>query len=177
MKGTDTVRSENRKSAAGAIINLLLTVVPVWIFFFAYIRFYKNATFWGRGNYLFTMIYAFMLILFMSVYSGYKVRQYPTRELVFSFALVSAITNFIMYFVMCLIARQMLSVWGVLLTTLAQWILGMGLYILARIVLPLAEPAMPILYIRREELEDRLSGLFDSRRPSLGRYEKRDQAL
>lgn len=164
MKGTDTVRSENRKSAAGAIINLLLTVVPVWIFFFAYIRFYKNATFWGRGNYLFTMIYAFMLILFMSVYSGYKVRQYRTRELVFSFALASAITNYIMYFVMCLIARQMLSVWGVLLTTLAQWILGMGLYILARIVLPLAEPAMPILYIRREELEDRLSGLFDSRR-------------
>ena len=164
MKSASTVRSENRKSAAGALINLLLTVIPVCIFFFAYMRFYKNATFWGRGNYLFTLIYAFMFILFMSVYSGYKVRQYRTRELVFSFALASAITNFIMYFVMCLIARDMLRIWGVLLASVAQWIVGMGLYILSRIILPILEPAMPILYIRREEMEDRLTGMFDSRR-------------
>ena len=164
MKSGGTVHSENRKSAAGAVINLLLTVIPVWIFFLAYMRFYKNATFWGRGNYLFTLFYAFMLMLFMSVYSGYKVRQYRTRELVFSFALATAITNFIMYFVMCLIAREMLMVWGVMLTTLAQWIVGMGLYILARIVLPMVEPAMPILYIRRDDAEDRLAGMFDSRR-------------
>ena len=74
MKAASTVKSENRKSAAGAIINLLLTAIPVWIFYYAYIRFYKDATFWGRGNYLFTLIYAFMMILFLSVYSGYKVR-------------------------------------------------------------------------------------------------------
>ena len=111
MKSSNAVRSENRKSAGGAIINLLLTFIPVWIFYFAYIRFYKNATFWGRGNYLFTLIYAFMLVMFMSVYSGYKVRQYRTRELIFSLALATAITNFIMYFVMCLIARTMLQVW------------------------------------------------------------------
>lgn len=164
MKSTGTVHSENKKSAAGAVINLLLTVIPVWIFFMAYMRFYKNATFWGRGNYLFTLIYAFLLMLFMSVYSGYRVRQYRTRELVFSFALATAITNFIMYFVMCLIAREMLKVWGVLFTTLAQWIIGVGLYILSRIVLPMVEPALPILYIRRESWEDRLTGMFDSRR-------------
>ena len=164
MRGTSTVRSYNRKSVAGAVINLLLTVVPVSIFYFVYIQFYKNATFWGRGNYLFTMIYSFMLILFMAVYSGYKVRQYRTRELVFSLALATAITNFIMYFVMCLIARYMLQIWGVLLVTLVQWIVGMGLYILARIILPMMEPALPMLYIRQEELEDQLSGMFDSRR-------------
>ena len=164
MKAASTVKSENRKSAAGAIINLLLTAIPVWIFYYAYIRFYKDATFWGRGNYLFTLIYAFMMILFLSVYSGYKVRQYRTRELVFSFALASAITNFIMYFVMCLIARDMLQAWGVMLTTLAQWIVAMGIYILARIVLPMVEPAMPMLFIRQEEMEDRLAGMFDTRR-------------
>ena len=164
MKAASTVKSENRKSAAGAIINLLLTAIPVWIFYYAYIRFYKDATFWGRGNYLFTLIYAFMMILFLSVYSGYKVRQYRTRELVFSFALASAITNFIMYFVMCLIARNMLQAWGVLLATLAQWITAMGIYVLARIVLPMVEPAMPMLYIRQDEMEDRLAGMFDTRR-------------
>ena len=164
MKSANTVQSANRKSAAGAIIHLLLTVIPVWIFYFAYVRFYKDATFWGRGNYLFTLIYAFLLILFMSVYSGYKVRQYRTRELAFSFALASAITNFIMYFVMCLIARQMLQAWGVLLITMIQWIVGVGLYILFRIVLPMVEPALPMLYICQEDSENRLAGMFDSRR-------------
>lgn len=164
MKSNSTVRSENRKSAAGAIINLFLTALPVWIFYYAYMRYYKNATFWGRGNYLFTLFYAFVLILFLSVYSGYKVRQYRTRELVFSFALASGITNFIMYFVMCMIAREMLQIWGVAFATLTQWLAGMGVYILSRVILPRIEPAMPMLYIRQEEIADRLDGLFDSRR-------------
>ena len=164
MNHGSTVRSENRKSPAGAIINLLLTGVPVLIFFLVYIRFYKNATFWGRGNYLFTLMYAFIFILFMSVYSGYKVRQFRTRELVFSFALATTITNFIMYFVMCLIARDMLRIWGVLLATVVQWILGVGLYILSRIVLPMLEPPEAMLFIRLDEAEDRLAGMFDSRR-------------
>ena len=159
-----SVQSENRQSAAGAVFNLLLTGVPVWIFYSAYMRFYKDATFWGRGNYLFTLIYASMLILFMSVYSGYKIRQFRIRELVFSFALASSITNVFMYFVMCLIARDMLKVWGVLFTTLGQWIAGMGIYILARIVLPKVEPPVPVLYIREEGTSERVAGIFDSRR-------------
>ena len=164
MRGTSSVRSENKKSAAGAVINLLLTFAPVWIFYFAYMRVYKNATFWGRGNYLFALIYTFMLILFMSVYSGYKVRQYRTRELVFSFALATGITNFITYFVMCLIARDMLPIWGVVFATIAQWFVGTGIYVLSRIILPMVEPAMPLLYIRQAGVEDRLSGMFDTRR-------------
>ena len=164
MKSANTVRSENKKSAAGAIISVLITALPVRIFYLVYTRFYTNATFWGRGNYLFTMMYAIMLILFMSVYSGYKVRQYRTRELVFSFAIAVSITNFLMYFVMCMIAREMLRVWGVLLATVAQMAVGMGLYIISRIVLPMVEPAMPMLYIRRDDAENRLAGMFDSRR-------------
>ncbi|MBO6039690.1 MAG: hypothetical protein J6P58_00635, partial [Oscillospiraceae bacterium] len=87
MKSSTTVRSENKKSPAGAVISVLLTALPVWIFYLTYMRFYTIATFYIRGNYLFTLMYAFLLILFMSVYNGYKVRQYRTRELVFSFAI------------------------------------------------------------------------------------------
>ncbi len=164
MKSATTVRSENKKSAAGAIISVLITALPVRIFYLVYTRFYTNATFWGRGNYLFTLMYATMLVLFMSVYSGYKVRQYRTRELVFSFAIAVSITNFLMYFVMCMIAREMLRVWGVVLASLVQMAVGMGLYIISRIVLPMVEPAIPMLYIRRDGAEDRLAGMFDSRR-------------
>ena len=41
------------------IINLLLTAVPSWIFFRAYMRFYTDATFWHQGNQLFIVFYAF----------------------------------------------------------------------------------------------------------------------
>ncbi len=163
MNRPGKVNTVDQQSAAGLFINLFLTVLPVWVFYKAYMSFYPNATFWDRGNYLFTLMYGFLLVLFLVVYSGYKVRQFRTRELVFSFALASAITNFIMFFVMCLIAREMLRPWGVILTTIAQWIAGMGIYILARIILPLVEPPVKVLYIRGDEDED-FAVKFDSRR-------------
>lgn len=156
---------KDHRSALGLIINLLLTVIPAWIFYRAYMRFYEDATFWRSGNVLFITFYIFLLVLFMMVYSGYKVRQFRTRELIFSFALASFITNFITYFVMCMIARHMLKPWGVLLTTLVQWVVGLGLYILSRITLPMAEPPVPVLYIR-EDLGaiESFDGKFDTRR-------------
>ena len=155
----------DHRSALGLVINLLLTVIPAWIFYWAYRRYYPDATFWYQGNQLFVVFYCFVLVLFMMVYSGYKVRQFRTRELIFSFALASAITNFIMFFVMCLIARHMLKPWGVLLTTFVQWIAGLGVYILARITLPKAEPPIPVLYIREDAgaVQD-FDSKFDSRR-------------
>ena len=156
--------SENRRSGAGMIVNLLLTVVPVYLFGFSYLKFYTDATFWNSGNYLFYFLYTFLLILFMTVYSSYRVRQFRTRELVFSFALASMLTNLVMYFVMCLIARALLQPWGVIATTLVQWILETGIYVLARVVLPLLEPPVRVLYIRDTALDDRFADKFDTRR-------------
>lgn len=155
----------DHRSALGLVINLLLTAVPAWIFYRAYMYFYKDATFWYRGNMLFFVFYSFVLILFMMVYSGYKVRQFRTRELIFSFALAIAITNIIMFFVMCMIARQMLKPWGVVVSTLVQWIVGLGLYILSRIALPMVEPPVPVLYIREDiGAIENFDGKFDTRR-------------
>lgn len=164
MSGKHRVKNQNRQSMDSLVFNALLTIAPVIIYYYAYTRFYTHATFWGRGNLLFMVIYAFMLILFMSVYSGYRVRQFRTRELVFSLALATGITNFFMYFVMCLIARDMQPVWGVLLATLVQWVVGTGIYVLARIALPLMETLIPVLYIRQEESHERAANIFDSRR-------------
>ena len=157
-------KTESRRSGAGMVVNLLLTAVPVFLFGFSYIRFYKDATFWSSGNYLFYFLYTFLLVLFMVVYSSYRVRQFRTRELVFSFALASTLTNLVMYFVMCLIARSMLRPAGVLVTTMIQWILEMGIYVAARMLLPLMEPPVQVLYVRDLSVNDRFSGKFDSRR-------------
>ena len=156
--------SESSRSGAGMVVNLLLTAVPVYLFGFSYLKFYTDATFWDRGNYLFYFIYSFVLILYMMIYSSYRVRQFRTRELVFSFALASTLTNLVMYFVMCLIARAMLRPWGVIVTTLVQWILETGIYVAARMILPLMEPPVRVLYIRDTSVDDRFAEKFDSRR-------------
>ena len=73
MNRTGEKNIRDHRSALGLIINLLLTAVPAWIFYRAYMRFYKDATFWRSGNVLFITFYIFLLVLFMVVYSGYKV--------------------------------------------------------------------------------------------------------
>ena len=164
MKKTGGMQNADQRSWARFMVNLALTAVPMWIFFRAYKQYYVDATFWDRGNYLFLAFYGFLLVLFLTVYGGYKVRQFRTRELAFSFALATCIANFITFFVMCLIARYMLRPWGVVLTTVIQCVIGVGLYILARILLPMAEPPLPVLYIRADEADEDFAEKFDTRR-------------
>ena len=153
-----------RRGWASMIFNLLLTVVPVYLFGLSYFRFYIDATFWNEGNYLSFFLYTFLLILFMAVYSSYRIRQFRTRELVFSFALASFLTNLVMFFVMCLIARRLLRPYGMMITTLVQWVVETGIYVLARMSLPLMEPPVRMLYIREPGADDAIAAKFDSRR-------------
>ena len=57
------------KQASGQVISILfrvlLTVIPVGIFYYTYLHYYEEATFWSKGNYLFIVLYAFVLILFL----------------------------------------------------------------------------------------------------------------
>ena len=80
-------KSDSHFGAGSLIADLLLTVVPILLFYYTYTHYYHSATFRFRGNYVFTLVYVILLVLFMSMYGGYHVRQYRTRELVFSFAL------------------------------------------------------------------------------------------
>ena len=158
-------KSDSHFGAGSLIADLLLTVVPILLFYYTYTHYYHSATFRFRGNYVFTLVYVILLVLFMSMYGGYHVRQYRTRELVFSFALASLITNTVVYFVMCLIAGRMLPPLAVIVTTLVQWVAELGLYILCRIVLPLLEPEIPAVFVYGSGEEDAdLAGKFDRRR-------------
>ncbi|MBQ7736601.1 MAG: sugar transferase [Oscillospiraceae bacterium] len=159
------VKPGSRRSSASIVFNVLLTGVPVYMFHFTYLHFYRTATFYNKGNVLFSLLYCLLLALLMVVYSGYRIRQFRTRELVFSFALASTITNMLIYIVMCLISGRILRPWAVILTTFAQWIVETGLYVLARVVLPVMEPPVEALYIREDEdRNDLFLRKFDSRR-------------
>ena len=179
-----TEKRQNRDSArAGSgmlniVLCLLLTAVPTEIFFWCYRHFYRRANFYAKGNYLFLLLYVGLLVLMLSMYGAYKIRQQRTRELMYSFALSSLITNFIMYFVICLIAKSMQRPIPAMIATAVQWVAEMLLYVLCRIMADRLEPKTDVLYIRREDaMEDELASKFNSRRTSFVLRESVDAAL
>ena len=158
-------KPDGRFGWSGLVADAVITAVPVIMFYYTYTHYYHSATFYARGNYLFTMVYVLLLVLFMSMYGAYHIRQSRTRELVFSFGLAIVITNTVLYFVMCLISLRMVSPVAVLVTTILQWIVVLGLFVLFRIVLPKLEPEIPAVFVRGTEKEGHeIARKFDRRR-------------
>ena len=96
------------RAAFGALLKVLLALVPALLFFYTYIRHYPSATFWGRGNVLFFVVYLALLVLFMTTYGSLSIRKYRTRELVFAFGLSCFFTDVIAYFIICMIEQTIL---------------------------------------------------------------------
>ena len=151
--------------AASFVFRVLLTAAPVLIFYYTYQRYYEKATYYDRGNYVFALLYLFLLALFLGMYGGYRVRSSRTRELVFSFAIASLLTNGIIYFVMSLIARELLNPLYECGAMAVQWVVETILYIFIRITDPKINPDIPALYVRGPGQADRaLAGKFSSLR-------------
>ena len=159
---------QNRRGIANAIFSVLLTVLPVYIFYHLYYVTYRYSTRYAfRGNQLLVLLYVFLLALFLSLYGGYRIRQSRTRELIFSHLMATAITNAIIYASFCLVARHMLPVYDILRITVVQNVADLALYVLARILIPKLEPEIPTLYIRGEnDWNDAVVAKFDRRRSS-----------
>ena len=153
------------RAALGALLEVSLALVPALLFFYTYIHHYPSATFWGRGNLLFFVVYFAILVLFMTIYGSFSIRKYRTRELVFAFGLSCFFTDVITYFIMCMIAQTILSPKFVILTLLAQCLIETGLFIFARIMADRLEPAAPaLLIVPEKDAEEGVRDKFDRRR-------------
>ena len=153
------------RAALGALLEVSLALVPELLFFYTYIHHYPSATFWGRGNLLFFVVYFAILVLFMTIYGSFSIRKYRTRELVFAFGLSCFFTDVITYFIMCMIAQTILSPKFVILTLLAQCLIETGLFIFARIMADRLEPAAPaLLIVPEKDAEEGVRDKFDRRR-------------
>ena len=153
------------RAALGALLEVSLALVPALLFFYTYIHHYPSATFWGRGNLLFFVVYFAILVLFMTIYGSFSIRKYRTRELVFAFGLSCFFTDVITYFIRCMIAQTILSPKFVILTLLAQCLIETGLFIFARIMADRLEPAAPaLLIVPEKDAEEGVRDKFDRRR-------------
>lgn len=105
---------------------LVLVFAVVFAFIGCWQSHYEEAVYEYRGNYLVIFAYAILFFVFAHLYSAFKIGTVRIHEAIYSMFLSLMLTNFIMYMVLCLIARQLLLPGPLILTTLLQIALTMA---------------------------------------------------
>lgn len=97
------------------ITKIFIVLSVTFLFINTWQTHYTEALFSKNGNYL--VVFAFLIIFmtFISLYGGFKVGVSRLHELIYSLTLAVTFTNFVMYMVFCLIARQIMPFWPILI--------------------------------------------------------------
>ena len=96
----------------------VLSIVAV--FLNSWTKYYAAASFEFKGNYVVVVVYFIMLLVFMSVFGAHKYGTARLHDLIYSTCLAAIGTNFFTYFELCLVARQILSPWGIIIASIIQ---------------------------------------------------------
>lgn len=88
----------------GMVITLILTFIDGWQ------NYYTEALFKLKGNYLVVLVYLIILFSFLRLYGGLKIGILRLHEIVYSCCLSIFLSNGISYLILCLVAREMLSI-------------------------------------------------------------------
>ena len=147
------------------LLKAALALIPALLFYYTYTHHYPRATFYMKGNILFFVVYTAILVLFMAIYGSFNVRKYRTRELAFAFGLSCFFTDVIAYFIMCMIAMQMLPPKYAILTFFLQCLVEVGIFIGVRILTEKIEPVSPALLVCPAGTDEKeIHSKFDRRR-------------
>lgn len=106
-------------------IKALIICAITFVFMETWVTNYTISIFSKNGNYLLIFSFVFMLILFGSLFSAFKIGIYRLSEIVYSFSLSILITNFIMYLELSLIAREMLNPLYLIISMFIEMVVGL----------------------------------------------------
>ncbi len=102
------------------LIKVLIISSITFAFIQVWVTHYTDSLFSRNGNYVVIFSFAFILVIFCSLYSAFKIGIYRIHELVYSFSLSIIITNFLMYLELSLIAREMVKITPLAINVLVQ---------------------------------------------------------
>lgn len=88
---------------------LALILSMTFVFIGCWQKFYIEALFSNKGNYVVVFSYLVILLAFSNLYGGLKIGTLRLHEVIYSFSLSMVFTNFVMYLELSLIARNMLN--------------------------------------------------------------------
>lgn len=136
------------KKTAVFTAKALIVLATITAFGYVIFDFYGVSLFYFRGNVLLLLFYAFLFLVFASVYNCFKVGALPLKELVFSYALTVFVTNFAAYCVLSLLARKMLDFWPLVLLSVSQIFLCSALFWMADDIYFKLYPARNAVFIQ-----------------------------
>lgn len=113
-----------RKSVMLGIKSLIIGAIT-FIFIETWVTSYTLSLFSRNGNFLVIFSFIFMLILFCSLFSAFKIGIYRLSEIIYSFCLSIFVTNFIMYLELSLIAREMVNPLSLIISMIFQAIVAL----------------------------------------------------
>lgn len=112
-----------------ATIKVLMTLSIAFGFIAAWQWGYTEAMFARNGNYLVMFAYLFIFLIFVKLYGGFRIGILRLHELLYSMSIAVVFTNFLMYIVLSLVARELLSPQPVIIATIYQiFVAGLDLY-------------------------------------------------
>lgn len=105
-----------------------IKVCMVFCFILAFVDGWQNnyteALFKLKGNYLVVLVYFIVLFSFLRLYGSFKVGILRLHEVLYSCGLSIFLSNCISYLILCLIAREMLTVKPIILISVVQFVMA-----------------------------------------------------
>ena len=102
----------NKKERTRETVSLFMNIVIIGIislfFYYIWYKYYRpRVFFWQKGNWLILGVYFFSLVLFNSIFGGFRLGYAKTRDLIFSQTLALGFANIIV-FIETIIARKVI---------------------------------------------------------------------
>ncbi len=108
-------------------LKVLVIVTVTTAFIGVWQNFYQETLFRGSGNLLFIALYVAIFVVFGSIYDGFKVGIQRVHELSYSLSLSVFFSNCFIYVILCLIAENMLNPLPLIILTVSQVFILIGL--------------------------------------------------
>ena len=102
------------------MIKTVLVLIVLAMFYFGHILFYEQVDYFFWGYNIITMLYAGSLYLISRIYNGFSFGNMSLQEIILSWALTLIVANVFQYFVLSLLADDLIPVSGIMIITAAQ---------------------------------------------------------
>lgn len=110
----------NFRKSIMRLIKMFIVASITFAFVQTWVTNYTISLFSRDGNYVVIFAFVFLLTIFCSLYGAFKVGINRIHELIYSFTLSILITNFLMYLMLSLIAREMVVITPLLINVVFQ---------------------------------------------------------
>lgn len=112
------------KETAKSLLTVLNIVIFIVLFLFVLIVYYPLVNYYFNGYVIISTIYVILLVAFGKIFDMYQLGETRVYDLGLSYALTHVATNFIIYFIIALVAYRMTNIMPMVVLTLVEIILS-----------------------------------------------------